>query len=302
MNASVFSWLLKPYYWPWWGIIVLFWGMTRLAYRWQLAIGRQLGRWVYYFAPRRRHIASVNLHLCFPSLTEPQHQALLHRHFESLGMGLLEMLSAWWQSPAFFASLWQIEGLEHLQTALARGQGVILLSAHFHALEVGGRFVSGQTAIHAVYRAHEHPVIEYLFKHNREKHAEKAIARENMREVLQSLRLKKTLWLAIDQNYGHKHSVFADFFAIPAATNTVLSRLGALSDAVIIPFFTRRLHHTQGGYKIVFYPPLTLSGHPQTDATQINQLLEMEVRKAPEQYWWLHRRFKDRPAGAARFY
>jgi len=301
MNATLLPRLLKPYYWPWWGAIGLFWGVTRLPYPWQLAIGRQLGRLVYYFARRRRHIAAVNLQLCFPELNQSQQQTLLYRHFESLGMGLLEMLNAWWQPSSFFESLWQIEGLEHLHTALARGQGVILLSAHFNALEVGGRFVTGQTALHAIYRSHEHPVIEYLFRHSREKYAEKVIARDNMREVLRSLRLKKTLWLAIDQNYGHKHSVFADFLGIQAATNTILSRLLSISDAVVIPFFTLRL---PDGYKIIFYPPLDNfpSGNLQTDATRINQLLEAAIRQAPEQYLWVHRRFKDRPAGEESFY
>lgn len=303
MNTTLFP-LFKPRYWPLWGGIGLLWCLTRLPYRLQLTTGRQLGRILYYFARRRRHIALVNLTLCFPEVDPTQRQTLLYKHFESLGMGLLEMLSAWWQSSAFFQSLWCVEGLEHLHTALAQGKGVILLSAHFNALEMGGRFAVGQTALCAVYRPHENPVIEYFFKRSREKYAEKTIPRDNVREIVRYLKLHKTLWLAMDQNYGHKHSVFANFFGIPAATNTVLSRLAALSNTEIVPFFTLRQHHYHGGYKIIFCPPLQNfpSGNAHHDANQINQLIEMYVRQAPEQYFWVHRRFKDRPPGEENFY
>jgi len=293
--------LLKPRYWPLWLIIGLFWGVTRLPYRWQLAVGRQLGRLGYHLAPRRRRIAAINLKLCFPEYNQ---QALLRQHFESLGMGIFEMLSAWWQSEAFFQSLWHIHGVEHLHAALARGKGVILFSAHFNALEVGGRFATLQTPIHAIYRPHEHPLIEYFFKHSREQHAQQAIHRDNGRAMLRSLKQNKTLWLAVDQNYGHKNSVFADFLGIPAATNTAFSRLAQLSGAAVIPFFTQRLDHYRGGYQITFHPPLVdfPSGDDLADATRINQFIEQQVRRAPEQYLWVHRRFKDRPVGEERFY
>lgn len=299
MNTTLFPLLSKPRYWPLWVGIGLLWCLTRLPYSLQLLAGRQLGRVMYYFARRRRHIALVNLQLCFPDMSPTQQQTLLYKHFESLGMGLLEMLSAWWQPSTFFQSFWCVEGLEHLHTALARGKGVILLSAHFHALEMGGRFVTGRTAVCAVYRPHGNAVIEHFFKHSREQHAEKAIPRDQVREIIRHLKLNKTLWLAIDQNYGHKHSVFAEFFGLPAATNTVLSRLTSLSEAEIVPFFTLRQHHYHGGYRIIFCPPLQNfpSGNAHQDASQINQLIEKYIRQAPEQYFWVHRRFKDRPAG-----
>ncbi len=295
--------LFKPRYWLLWGGIGLLWCVTRLPYQWQLAIGRKMGQLTYYLARKRRNIAEINLKLCFPELSPSQRQHLLSQHFESLGMGLLEMLNAWWQPDAFFKSLWQVEGIESLQTALNQGHGVILLSAHFHVLEIGGRYLTQQTAIHVVYRPHENPVIEYFFK-RREKSVEMLIPRDNVKEILRSLKNHKTLWFAMDQNYGHKHSVFAPFFGIPAATNTATSRLAQLTEAVIVPFFTQRLNHKYGGYKIIFYPPL--SNFPSEnfgeDATRINQLIEKQIRLAPEQYLWSHRRFKDRPFGEESFY
>ena len=295
--------LLTPRYWPLWGGIGLLWCLTRLPYRWQLVAGRQIGHLGYWLAPRRRKIADINLKLCFPALSDSQRHQLLYSHFESLGISLLEMLSAWWLPDTTLKPLGHIQGQEYLHAALKQGQGVILLSAHFTSLEIGSRFLTMHTAIHAIYRPHENPLIEYVMKKNREKRAEKAIPREAVREMLRSLKNNKSLWFAIDQNFGHKNSVFADFFGIPAATNTATSRLAQISGATVIPFFTQRLPHHQG-YKVILQPALDNfpSGDDQQDASRINQLIEEQIRQAPEQYLWVHRRFKDRPEGETPFY
>lgn len=295
--------LLSPRYWPLWAGIGLLWCLTRLPYRWQLAAGRQLGRFTYRLAKRRRRIANINLKLCFSELDETQRHLLLRRHFESLGMGLLEMLSAWWLPDATLKPLGHIQGLEHLQAALKKGKGVILLSAHFTSLEIGTRFLIMHTAVHATYRPHENPLIEYFMQKSRYIRAEKAIPREAVREMLRSLKQNKPLWFAADQNFGHKNSVFADFFGTPAATNTAASRLAHISGAAVVPFFTQRLESNKG-YKVILQPALEQfpSGDTVQDALRMNQLIEAQVREAPEQYLWVHRRFKDRPEGEENVY
>lgn len=295
--------LLKPRYWLLWIGVGILWTLTRLPLIWQLAIGRRVGRLFYRFATRRRHIALINLQLCFPELSPSQQQRLLLQHFESLGMGLFEMLSAWWVSDHALKSLGQIKGLEHLQTGFQRGKGIILLSAHMTSLEIGMRFLIMHTPIHGIYRPHENPVIEYLMQRNRENHAEKAIPREAIREMLRSLKKNKALWFAMDQNFGHKNSVFAPFFKVPAATNTATTRLAELSNATVIPFFMQRLSNNKG-YEMTLLPPLTdfPSENPLEDAIRINQLIEQHVRQVPEQYLWVHRRFKDRQLGESHVY
>ena len=296
--------LITPRYWLWWIAIGFFWCLVQIPYSWQLKIGRQIGRLAYWLAPRRRRIAMINLKLCFPTEDDKQRHLLLKRHFESLGMGLLETFSAWWSPDKMLKPLEQIQGLEHVQTALAQGKGVILLSAHFTSLEMGSRFLTMHVPIHGMYRPHENPVIDYVMKKGREKQAEKAIARDAIRDILRSLKHNKPVWFAVDQNFGHKNSVFVDFFGIPAATNTAITRLAQVSNAAVIPFFTQRLANSQG-YKVTLLPPLKdfPSNDVVKDALQINQLIETYIRQTPEQYLWVHRRFKDRPTGEGnRFY
>lgn len=293
--------LLAPRYWLWWLGMGVLWSITRLPLRWQLQMGKSIGMTGYYLAARRRHIAMTNIQLCFPELSPTQQRNLVQQHFASLGMGLLEMLNAWWSSDQRLEKFGQIQGMEHLQQALARGQGVILLSAHFASLEIATRFLIMRLPVHATYRSHENPVIEYWMQKSRATHAEKAIPRESVREMVRSLRANKPLWFAPDQNFGHKSSVFAPFFNIPAATTTATARLARLSGAAVVPFFVTRV---ATGYQVILQP--MLDNFPVDDevanATRINHLIEQQVRRAPEQYLWTHRRFKDRPQGEANFY
>lgn len=293
--------LLAPRYWVTWFSLALLWLLTRLPYAWQLTVGCSLGRIAYYIAKRRRKIAAINLTLCFPELSEIEHKKLLLQHFESLGIGLLEMAIAWWATDKHLAHLGRVEGYEHLQAALAKGKGVILLSAHFTSLDMGSRFLTMQTKIHGVYRQHENPVIELFMKKSREQHAEKAIPRDAIRDMIRSLKQNKPLWFATDQNFGHKNSVFARFFNVPAATNTATARLARLTGAAVVPFFVKR---DAQGYQVILQPALNNfpTGDEVADAETINHLIEQQIIQAPEQYLWAHRRFKDRPVGEARFY
>lgn len=298
--------LLHPRYWHWWLGVGILWSLTRLPLPWIWYIGRQIGHIAYWLARRRRRIAAINLKLCFPELNDQERHTLLCQHFVSLGIGLLELPYASWASDAALCPFGQVTGLEHLHAALARSKGVILLSAHFTSLDCGSRFLKIHTRLQGVYRPHENPVIDYFMTKGRKRHAEKVIPRGNTREMLRSLKQNKAVWFAMDQNFGHKNSVFAQFFGIPAATNTITARFAHISGAAVIPFFTQRLHDGRGyrGYQVTLQPPLDNfpSGDDVEDATRINRIIEQQIRQAPEQYLWVHRRFKDRPAGEKSVY
>jgi Kdo2-lipid IVA lauroyltransferase/acyltransferase len=276
----------------------LLWGVTRLPFVWQLAIGRMLGRVSLALAKDRRGIALTNLALCFPELTEGERRRLLEAHFASLGIGLVETALSWWGSDRRLRKLATLTGLEHLQAALRQGRGAILLSAHFTTLEIGGRLLSLHAPFHVLYRSHKNPVIETLQRRARRRRFEKAIPREDLRGMLASLKRNRPVWYASDQDFGRDNSVFVPFFGVPAATLTATSRLARVSGAPVVPFFQRRLPGARG-YELTLLP--ALQGFPGNDIEQdtrrLTNLIEARIRQQPEQYLWVHRRFKTRPPG-----
>lgn len=300
-----FPWktLLNPRYWLVWLGLGLLWCLAQLPFSIQARLGHGIGLLLYYLSPRRRHIARINLQLCFPELDQHALKSLLKSNFKSLGLSFMEVVSGWWLADRRLQKRVTIEGLEHLQDALNQGKGVILLSAHFTCLEMGGRLLSLYAPFHVMYRSNENPVMEYFMRKNRDHHFEKAIPRDNAREMLKSLKQGKAVWYASDQNFGHKYSVFADFFGIAAATNTATSRLARLSAARVVPFFPSRLDNDRG-YILRLFPALEgfPGDSPQKDAERINLIIEEQIRKTPDQYLWVHRRFKDRPDDEKPFY
>ena len=294
---------LHPRYWLLWLGLGLMWLVAHLPYRLQMGIGRLLGTLMYYLIPERRRIAEINLQLCFPDLSGQERARLLRRHFASLGIGSIETAMAWWTPTKRLAGLHTLEGLEHLEAALQKGQGVILLSGHFTTLELGGRMLAQHTPFHVMYREHRNPLFEAVMRSRREEHFECAHERKDIRAIIGSLKQGMALWYAPDQDYGRKHSVFAPFFGVPAALITATARFAKISGAPVVPFFQQRLADGSG-YVLRILPQLEgfPSGDDVEDATRINSIIEKEIRQQPEQYLWVHRRFKTRPEGMQRPY
>jgi len=294
MNAHLYA----PRFWPTWLGLGLLRVMVWLPYRVQLSIGRSLGLLFLRVAHHRRRVAEMNLSLCLPDLDAGARRRLLHAHFASLGIGLVETAMACWESRRRLQRLVKLDGFEHLQHALAQGRGVILLSAHFTTLEIGGRLLALSAPFHVLYREHKNPVIERVMRNARTRHYDKAIPRQDLRTMLHSLRENMPVWYAPDQDHGIEHGVFVPFFGIPAATLISTSRLARLSGAAVIPFIPTRLPDA-GGYRLRLYPALEeFPGEsPEADTRRINALLEARIREQPAQYLWVHRRFKTRPPG-----
>ncbi len=276
----------------------LLWLLTRLPFAVQMHAGRVIGRLALRLAGRRRRIAAVNLGLCFPEMDAADRRRLLDDHFRSLGHGVVETALCWWGRDADLRARYQLLGERHLHSARARGRGVILLSAHFTTLELGGRLLARTHPFHVLYRRHKNPLFEAVMQRARQRRFQSAIGRDNMRALLRRLRENQVVWYAPDQNHGADHCVFAPFFDVPAATLTTTSRLARLSGAAVVPFFQLRLPGTRG-YVLVLCPALEdfPGADPQRDAARINRLIEAVVREMPEQYLWVHRRFKTRPPG-----
>ena len=285
---------LSPRFWPLWIGVGWAWLATRLPFRWQHAIGRAIGRLFLRLGGRRRRVAEVNLALCFPDQSAEARRALLQAHFEATGIGVLETVSGWWAPAARFEGLYTLEGLEHLDRALEAGRGALLVSAHFTTLEFCARILSLHRPFAAMYRPNRNPVIDYLFKRNREHHTLGAIERSDIKGLLRSLRQNTPVWYAPDQGARGRQTELVPFFGVPATTQTATHRIARVSRAPVLPFFGHRL--ADGRYRLTVHPPLDHfpTEDPVADTARVNQVIEQAILAAPEQYFWSHRRFKRR--------
>ncbi|NNF17886.1 MAG: LpxL/LpxP family Kdo(2)-lipid IV(A) lauroyl/palmitoleoyl acyltransferase [Gammaproteobacteria bacterium] len=290
---------LGPRYWPVWLGVGCMWLAGQLPYRLQLAVGRVIGRVAQRVIKKRRRIAARNIDLCFPDYSAAQKQTLLKRHFESIGIGLMEMSLGWWASPARIAKLTAIEGLEHLQRAQRDGHGVVLLAGHFTTIEIGGILLTRQIDIDAMYRKFENPLFEEIMRRQRSRWARTVIKRGDFRQMLRSLRKGHIVLYMPDQAYVRQNAVSVPFFGHPAPTNTGTERLTRATGARVVPFLPMR-KYDGSGYQLKIFPPLEDFPGPdkEANATRVNQVFEEHIKAAPEQYLWIHRRFK----GAAGVY
>src|SRR5688572_24501025 len=295
--------LLHPRHWPMWLGVAFMWLYAQLPLALGRAIGIALGTIARPFAHARRRIARRNLELCFRELDEPQRENLLRRCFRSVGIGSYEFVRAWWGPLGVLPRRTTFEGLEHIRDALARGRGVILLSGHFMTLELCGRLLTTQLSVAGMYRRHEDPVFEWTVKRARLRYAAAMFAREELRGAVRHLKAGGILWYAPDQDMRGKDVVFAPFFGVPAATITATHQLARLSGAAVIGFFHRRSDDGRG-YVIRIEAPLPHfpTSDPAADAATVNAMIERMVREAPDEYLWIHRRFKRRPEGEPKLY
>jgi KDO2-lipid IV(A) lauroyltransferase len=230
-------------------------------------------------------------------------ERLLNEHFKSLGVALLEIPFAWWSPPEHLANLLRIEGAEHLQAALARGRGAIVIAAHFTSLEMGARALVTVAPVGFLYRPPKNEVIAYAFARFRTAYGGHGIPRGDIRAFISALRHNECVWYAPDQSYRKKGAAMVPLFGIPAASNTVTSRLARLTGAPVLPYFFRRLPGTQG-YVGVIHPPLENfpSECAAADTMRFHRMIEAQVRLVPEQYLWIHRRFKGLSADYTNYY
>lgn len=274
-----------------------------LPYTWQLTLGKALGLLAFKVMSKRRRIAKINIDLCFPEKSEQERTRILKGSFENLGMGVMEGLIAWFMSERRFSKIpitWR--GTEIYKAALKEGRGVILLSGHFPCLELIGRKMSQIYPYTAAFKRSHHPFFEYLITNRRKRYINKLINHTNVRGMVDSLRAHETFWYAPDQDFGPKVSIFCPWFGISTATVTATTMLAKYSKAIVIPAYFRRL--PKGGYEGTALPPLENfpSGDLQVDCNLWQKSLEDFIRKHPEQYLWIHKRFKTRPEGEPSFY
>ena len=285
--------LLAPRYWLTWAGLGLLRLVALLPFAGIVRLGRLLGALLRRLPLRFARTARRNIELCLPELSAQARERLLDEHFASLGIALLEIPFAWWSSPKRLAKLVHIEGAEHLRAAQARNCGVILLTAHFTSMELAGRTLLFLAPVGFLYRETKNEVLAYALKRFRVGYGGHPIPKDDIRAFISALRHNECVWYAPDQSYRKKGAEMVPLFGIPAATNTLTSRLARMTGASVLPYFFQRLPGTQG-YRAVIHPPLENfpSDCAAADAERFNHLIEAQVRRVPEQYLWIHRRFK----------
>ena len=285
--------LFAPRYWLTWAGLGLLRLIALLPFACIVPLGRALGIVLRQLPISFVTTARRNLELCLPELSPAAREQLLDQHFASLGIALLEIPLAWWYPPARLARMVRVEGAAHLHAALARGRGVILLTAHFTPMEMAGRVLASIAPVGFLYRPTRNEVLAYALHRFRCAHGGRGIPKDDIRSFIAALKNNECVWYAPDQSYRKKGAEMVPMFGIPAATNTLTSRLARMTGATVLPYFLQRLPGTQG-YRAIIHPPLENfpSDCAAADTERFNRMIEAQVRIAPEQYLWIHRRFK----------
>jgi Kdo2-lipid IVA lauroyltransferase/acyltransferase len=288
--------LWHPFSWPGWIGVALLWLIARIPHRWALALGAAVGPLVLTLMPRRRHILKRNLELCFPDWNAGQREAVARENARESGRMLVAFAWGWFGSIRRVGHLKvSVDGLEHIAAARAAGRGVLLVGAHFSHLELAGRLLCRFIPLAGMYREHHDPAFEWAVRRGRLRYAAAMYRRDELRGVLRHLKSGGILWYAPDQEYRRGERVFAPFFGIPASTITATYQMARLTGAAVIGFEHQRL--ADGSYRLRLHPPLSdfPGDDPLVDTSRVNALMEHLIRQCPDQYLWLHARFKTRP-------
>ena len=276
--------------------LALMWLLHWLPFSLLAALGRGLGLLLYVVVGERRHVTLTNLGLCFPDLSPAEKSALARRHFMAFGRSFLE-LGLWWHaSPERIRRLVRLDGGEKL--VAYRDKPVILLVPHFVGIDAGWIRLALEHGLVAIYTHQKNRVFEAAMNDGRLRFGNCALAsrQEGTRRALKAMKGGRFFHYSPDMDYGPKESVFVPFFGVQTATITGLARLAKLTGATVIPVVTRM---TSGGYvATVGEPWVDFPGADElADARRLNAFIEAEALKSPEQYYWLHKRFKTRPPG-----
>ena len=265
--------------------------------------GEGFGLLLYGLGRERRRVARTNLRLCFPEMGESERERLVRRHFRAFGRSVLERGILWWSPKSRIQKLVRIEGLEHWQAVADKP--VIWLAPHFVGLDMGGVRLTTEFPLVSMYSRQKNPLFDALLLHSRTRFGNSPMAsrQDGLKPVVREMRKGRPFYYLPDMDFGARDAVFVPFFGVPAATVTALSRLAKITGAAVVPSVTCQLPGG-GGYVLKFYPAWENfpGADAASDARRMNAFIEERIREMPEQYFWLHKRFKTRPPGEERFY
>jgi len=292
-----------PIYWSGWLAVAVVWVLGKMPRFICLSATAPLAVLIRRLMTRRRRIAERNIERCFPELSAAERDAVLKGCFRSLARAVFE--TAWsWSAPARrIRRMGHVEGLAHVEAARRSGRGVLFVTAHLSCMEIGARLLANELPLAAIYRPLRNPVLEWYQNRSRLGYGKAVISKRDMRSAIRLLRQGALIWYAPDQDFGPGQSIFAPFFGIQTATLEATRRLAQLTGCAVVPMFPV-YDERQRKYVVNIQPALdSFPGqYAGEDLARVNAVMESHIREVPEQYWWIHRRFKSRPQGEGPFY
>ena len=259
------------------------------------------GKFLFYVASSRRKIAEKNLSICFPDKNKLQINFLVKKNFEEIGISFFETANAYFANNQKIKEKLIVKNEKYLQEAINNDKSIILLASHFLSLMLGSRALLLKYGIANIYRPQNNQLFDEIMRSSFVKNGAVMIKTKDTRSMLKAIKSKTPIWYAPDQDLGPNNSIYAPFFKIQTATVSATARLAQSDNTVVLPYHFNR----QGDkYIMEFQRPLKPypTMNPLKDASKTNSILEKQILKFPDQYLWVHKRFKTRPDGESDYY
>lgn len=271
----------------------------------QAVCGWMLAQLLYLVVVPRRRVVLTNLRLCFPALSETERRRLARRIVVAVTRSMLERGVIWWAPESRIRKLVELRGVETIRALHAEGRAVVMLVPHFVGLDMAGSRMAMEMDCVSMYSAQNNKVLENMLLHGRLRFGKQELLsrQDGIRGAVRALKAGRPFYYLPDLDFGPKESVFVPFFGVQTATVPGLPRIARLANAVVVPLIVR-MKPWGRGYLAEFGTPWSdFPGEdPVADTARMNAYIEAEVRKSPEQYYWVHKRFKTRPPGEAKVY
>ncbi|MES2353403.1 MAG: lipid A biosynthesis acyltransferase [Pseudomonadota bacterium] len=264
-------------------------------------LGQALGTLLYHFG--RGRVTKINLELCFPELSEQERDKLARKHFRALGRSVLEQAILWYGSDKQVLGMIKMVGRENLDQHI--GKPIIVLAPHFVGLDFGGACIGSEYRVCSMYSQQKNKPLNKMLLRTRMRwgNPELVTRQQGLRPLIKHIKNQLPFYYLPDMDFGRKESIFVPFFGVSTATVPAVSRLARLTGAVVIPCITRQLSPAEG-YEVKIYPAWEKfpGDSIEEDTQRMNAFIEERVKEMPEQYFWVHKRFKTRPPGEKHFY
>ena len=295
--------LWHPLLWPTWIIVFILFCLSLLPMTTKQKLGAKIGRLAYRKMRSRRRVTEKNIAACFPDLSPTERDELVEAAFVATGRGFLESIHAWWCDLDPYIRNLKITGVENLEEAKRRGKGVLLIGGHYSIFDFALPLIASLLDKPGyVYRPNDNPVIEYMIERGRRRHfGISPFTKYQLKQMAEHIEKGGAVWYACDQDFGRKSTLFVPFFGVDAGCITMPSHIARTTGATVM--CVSHIRHPDGQYEIGFSPVLDNFGEDEAaDAKAWNDYLETWIRKYPDQYLWMHKRFKTRPEGASSIY